>query len=638
MLFSIPLFIIILISAFYLPGRFLLRRIQYPQKDFLSIATMSFGVGIALFLIGTYMLSWLHISYLYNLFVLVTIFLEWKDSLEEWKKNFSLHYIFQLEFLIILLGSIGMVALVATSGITNSWGMVFYSANGVDSVYHISLINSIIQQFPPNNPSVSGVALHGYHILYDFLIAQLVSQYHFNTLDMFFRLFPVFMSIFYGFAGLTLVKFLKFTRQQSLLFLFLLYFAQGFRVILVTLLHAQGLHYDPVIVQSLSHVFDPSVVLSMGLTFLAIVGIFTMKKTITVVVPIILIGILGGMKIYTAILMYGGLAVIACYQLYKEKRYTYFLVLLGAGILSAFFYVPFNLGVGKLIFAPFLQYKHFMESNDIFYFLAWPLKYQVYELHHNVLRIVQLYLEAFVLFLIPSLGLRIVSLVTLPKLFHKKSINKITILFCTMIAIAFCIGSFFIQNIEVFNTVQFLWLGYILLIFPTAYVFGKYTVRSKKLCIAIWVFVILFSLPDTIFLLSSSFKNPTVLSSNFLQTASKLQQSTNLKDGIMVIDRKEGNDIYNTTFFSALSNRPIYYQTMVLNNVPEDIVSKRRITVDTLASLQMSCVDDSQHIKQILKEEKIDYLVSVNGDYCKNKVAFLQEIFSKGNYRIYQVM
>ena len=51
-------------------------------------------------------------------------------------------------------------------------GLVFYSINATDAMYHVSLIGNLMHHFPPTHGGLDGVALRGYHFFYDFLLAN----------------------------------------------------------------------------------------------------------------------------------------------------------------------------------------------------------------------------------------------------------------------------------------------------------------------------------------------------------------------------------------------------------------------------------------------------------------------------------
>ena len=62
------------------------------------------------------------------------------------------------------------------SGLKYDFGLGFWGPNGHDGIWHLSLINQLKQQIPPQNPVFSGTTLSQYHWGFDLLVA-LISKF-----------------------------------------------------------------------------------------------------------------------------------------------------------------------------------------------------------------------------------------------------------------------------------------------------------------------------------------------------------------------------------------------------------------------------------------------------------------------------
>lgn len=629
-------FIGVILFVFYLPGRFLLRKFGLVRDNFSVIAALSLSVGICTFLLAIYSLSWLHLEFLYIGCILLLSIFEIKKSFVEIKQVGNKRKHFLPEFIVLILGSFLMAYLTGRSGLENAGELSFYGINHIDSIFNISIIGNLTNNFPPTHPGLSDIPLRGYHFFYYLILSYFVKYFQFNVFDLYFRFFPLFISFFYGLTGIALSRFLKFNRFTSLIFLYLLYFAQGSELLLAMNFPDVFKKYNSGIVQSLSHILNPSLVLSVSLFFSVYILLFNKsKKTSIIFVPIIL-GILPQIKIYTAIIAFAGLGTVTLYELIKNKN-TYFLkILVLASIIASFVYLPTNFGAGGLVFAPLLLYRHFMETPQNFSMYQWGLKYQYYEAYNNFFGLSKLYVLALLFFYLPSLGIRVISIKMLPSLFKKNNYNVQNIFLFSSVFFAFFFASFFVQTSGVFNTIQFIWVSYILLLIPTAIAFASIAGKMMIYRIVIVILLVTVTLPGVYKVLESYSENPYIIDRGLRVVSEKIRYSVEQRDGILVLTR----NFYLSPIVSSLTFHPVFYETEVASfNTVSSVINERKKIVAYLDNLLSSCEGNmiDKKLVQVTKKTKNKYILALDKYNCFKRLSSFKLLVGDGKYSLYAI-
>lgn len=635
-------FILACFLVLYLPGLFVLQSIKFAAKNVTAEITIALATGTALFLIATYALAWIHFSFLY-LFAVggVDAFLIFQ-YFQNFKKP-KMHFHFSWEALILFCGVVALSLVTVFSGTEKNGNFLFYGFGRADGLYHSALISNLVFQFPPSFPGLSGTMLSGYHILYDFLLAQFVSFFHFGVFDIYFRFFSIFTALFYGLAGLTLAYSLSMKPLTRRIFLFLLYFAQGIALFIFSFI-PNGIFYNTGIVQPAENIVDPSVLFSMAFIFLLVSVIFFSKNKYRLFLAILFLGIIPGIKIYAGILAYVSLSIVFLAFLLK-KKFDYIFVLLIAGAISFAFYAPFNLGAGSLIFNPFLLFRHFMESDIILHAYQWPLKLQVYQLHHNIPHIIFLYIIALLYFFIPPLGIRFISFVNIKQLFRKTFYTQQHIFWFTFIAVGFFLPVFFIQSIGVFNTIQFYWLIWIVLLIPTTYAIERLIGRPNGLKIGILFIVLIFLALPIIDTIIPGINATYVLKipQNASTTGQYIKTHIARHATILVVNRAFLNNMFTTVYgvplFGVFAGRPMYFEPELADFAKTPQIEAIRIpVVDKTSFLLTTCPSSAQQqVVSLLRKTHINYLLLLQANGCIQNMQHFQKVFSSGNYFIYRL-
>ena len=630
----------------YLQGRLLLRIYGYKFASFLVTFSSSLIVGLAAFLFSTYILSWIKIPFAYNLIIPLALLFELKNSYSEFKNNVKVTKFLTPETLVLLLGTIAMTYTTWNSGAYKSGEVLFYGVNGQDSVYHLALIGSLISNFPPFHPGLAGVPLKGYNFFYDFLISNFAQFYRFNPLDLFFRFFPLFIAFLLGFSSLALAKFLKFGKITTLFLIFLMYFIQSFDFFVGYLYKFLNYNYSSAgITQSFANALDPSIVISASFTLIGFILLFSKGKKWSFLLPVLVIGVIPQIKIYAGITFYFGLAMVALWELYKSRSTYCLKILIFSGALSALVYLPVNYGAGGLMFAPFLIYKNFIDSAWIFVHWHWNVNFPLYIESRNYIHIAFFYLVAIAFFILTSLGTRILIILDIKKIFSKNFYTSQNIFWIASIAAAFLIPSLFVQSVSTFSIIQFFWVGYMLLVIPTAVVLGERLERVNKIILVTTFLILVFLfLPDTVKIIetysgaSGGIGADIVKQSNVI---SKIPQN----QGIIVVNRilvkGRYQDSFGNPIFSALSGHSIYYEYELTGfGGLNKIVDARKDDVDKIVSNMINCsnpIAAEQNIIDVMKKSNNQYLLIMQENECTQRFNKLQIVNREGTSVLYKI-
>ena len=645
-LLNFILFFVLVFLVIYLPGRLLLRFSGYKFTSFLITFFSSLIVGLAAFLFFTYILSWIKIPFAYNLIIPISFLFEYKNTYKEFKNNLKFKNFLSPESLIIILGTAVMTYTTWNSGTYKNGEMLFYGVNGQDSVYHLALIGSLISNFPPFHPGLTGVPLRGYNFFYDFLIANFALFYHFNPLDLFFRYFSLTIALIFGFSSLALAKFLKWKKITILLFIFLMYFVQSFDFFAYYLYRFFNYYYNSAgITQSLANALDPSIVISAGFMFTGFILLFSKGKKWSFLLPVLVIGVIPQIKIYSGIIFYLGLTAVSLWEFYKNRETRYLKILIFSGVLSAGVYLPINFGAGGLLFAPFLIYKNFIDSAWIFNNWHWNVNFPIYVQSGNYLHIAFFYTVAITIFIITSLGIRLIIFLDFRKMVSKKFYTKENIFWLTSIAGSFLIPSFFIQSVSGFSIIQFFWVGYIILLIPTAATLGKKMENANKIIlIAVFLIMTVLFLPDTVRTIKTYTSDNGLVNEDIVRQT-KFISTIPQNEGIIIADRVrvkgKYQDVFSVPIISALSGHSVYYEhELTAFQGIDKITDARKDNVDKIDENMINCsnpITAEQNIINVMEQTNNKYLLILKKNKCTQKFNKLKIVNEEETSVLYKI-
>ncbi len=526
----------------------------------LEKTSVSVVVGIAVFTFTTFVSQ----SLFHSNLLLILVFLEGVFGIVKFFKEINLRRFDLKLIIVVILGVVATSSITFFSGLKYKEGIRFFGAN-TDGVWHLSIINSLIKQFPPQNPVQAGTPLKNYHYLMDLLITEFSKISSISPLDLYFRFFPVLISTLLGISIYILVKRLTENQIAAYIAVFLVYFGGSFGYIpaIINKLESpqESIFWSS---QSISLLVNLQLAFSFVflLTVLLLLHLFEKKPSGTLILLISLIsGVTLGFKIYGGLLLIAGLFVLTLHKVIIKKQLKY-LGVFGLSSLIGLIVSPIkNVSGSFLILQPGWFIQTMYVTGDHLNNVDWELKRQTYIAESNWKRVAQLWLEGFTIFIIGNFGTRFLAILYLPKLFVKTvKGNSVLLVMSVISVVGVIIPLLFLQSGVAWNSIQFIY--YPLLMFDVFIAVWISNLKNKKLFIAVVIFLILLSIPTSIDTLNRYYKgyrdqSSFAVSNNKLNALDYIKQKVG--DNVVLIQPNE------LSYISALSEHPTYYDTHWIN-------------------------------------------------------------------------
>lgn len=382
---------------------------------------------------------------------------------------------------------------VIMNGQIRPFGIGFSGPNGHDAIFHLSLIEKFAQ-FPQNfnHPQISGEKLSNYHFVFDYLSGLIVKIFGISSLSFYFQVFPVLAGVFLVFLLDTLFTSWKYTAQEKLASYILVFLGGSFGFIpkIITgqdIFSGESAFWSN---QSVSLFLNPPFVLSI--IFLTIFLNFyskslTNKKlsTPSLLVMSLLGGILAQTKVYAFILLLGALLI--------NKKIK---LLIGVLIIGVLISLPFSSLTGSPFqFSPFWFPRSLFASYDRFYWPTLVSAWQAYEASGVFVKLIAINLFAATVFLVGNLGMRLIGLIGM---FFSKPKDDTESLSRAIILLGIIIPLVFIQKVNPWNTIQFMYYSLFLLGPITAKYILNITSRFSPFRAVRYFFIVIFFVLATI--------------------------------------------------------------------------------------------------------------------------------------------
>lgn len=634
------IFTIFVIFAFYLPGAVLFKKSQIEKnhKFLLAICT-----GISLFTLLSFILGFLNLSLGILVLPVISLVVLRKDWIIP-QLSFSRDDF--LALFLIVLGSFTWLLTTVKNGLIYDFGMGFWGPHGHDGIWHLGLIEAIKNGMPPQNPAFAGGKLFNYHYFYDLLLAQTSIITSISPVDLYFRFFPVLLSLTTG--GIVYVLASKWfsSNKVALLSLFFIYFGGSFGWILSyfkdrsfggeTAFWAQ---------QAISTLINPPFAISILLFF---AGLYLFHKVVEqkskvlpLLIPLIILwGTLIEFKAYAGILVLGSLAVVTVVELMKRKV-SFLLISVPAFILSLLVFLPNNSGSGTLlVFSPFWLIHSMIDSPDRVGWYRLQLARMAGEETGNWFKFIAAEAVGLAVFLIGNLGTRIIGFISFKSIWPVGNFNLFLI---TFLGLAFVLPLIFIQKGANFNTVQFFY--YFLSVFSFFAASSCYLLIKKFKIFGkiIVIILVLATIPITLGILRHYLpaRPPARISNDELEALSFLKHQP---DGTVLSYYYDKNlkerftepiPIFayeSTMYVSALTGKGEYIaDTVNLNILGTDYKGRLQVQKDIYS------LKESEMVKKLLTANEIKYvylpkIIKISADENFG----LRKIFENNEVLIYE--
>lgn len=654
------LFIFLTLLSFYPLGYLVLGK-NVNKLEGNEIITLSFAASIVLFVLLSVSLTLIKAqSLLIFLIIGLNLFSIFKYRLKLFAPWKSLSKDFVL-LLLIFIGILVQGFIDFPSGYLYKDGLLFWSSQGFDGFWHISLMEAIAKGIPPQISLFSGAYLQNYHYLVDILMGEYNRIYSFfSPLDLYFRFFPVLFSFLMGISVFSFMNRWK-NKVVGYWAVFFTYFVGSFGFV-VTYLHSGKIFGGETafwvsqlntVIANPPHASAITLLCAFLLSFL----LFTRSKSKSWFYICVLIGsVIAGFKISGGVVLLAGLGAASLFQVIKDKKFDYailFLSLLATNFITVHLISPD--AESYLIFQPwwFIQTMIVVKLGLI----DWELRRQTYMAvgrFTSYLRILQLEGTAFLIFVVGNLGTRIVGFPTiLGKLFHfkKKILGSPIDAFLLSAALAgFVIPMIFLQKGIVYNSIQF--MQYTLLItgfYGAIFTYSALKKTKSRVLKFLFVFVLIaLSIPTVIGNFVEFYGGPAnaVISNNELSALKFLKDNSKASD-VILTPPFDGNAKYGyktnplpiyawtgTAYVSSLTDRATFLSC-------EEMLRQTGYNVDLRLNQEKKFFSQKDFIsnRNFLKENKIAYIyVPTPRKYSlQEEDNGLTKIFSNNEVSIYKV-
>jgi len=641
------IFLFTILFLFFIPGNVILNIFKFNvpllDKSVLSISTGIVSVSVtyfflALFVNQTFLTVFL---WIWSFGFLVFFFLYYnpfKNSLKRIKFDI---YSGVLVLLLLLIIS-AVVLLDFPNGMMKIDGLHFWGPHAKDSLWHLGLIGELLRQIPPQIPIYSGKPLVGYHYFYDLFIAIIYKFSKIELTDIFFRLGPTFLASTLALTAYSCFRQLSRKSGIALLGVFLIFFGGGLgfipglkNIIWFYSLTTKNLHFN----------YQTGMYLVMFLSGLYCISNFRENKKKSL---IFLTGLFWGLSIeYKAfgfIILSAALLFSGIVEYLYKKDSVYLKVFI----------------ISLLCASPFIIQN--LQHTDAGWFALRPSQFVIgvvgrldlvenmpalkgLLLNKNPLISALLILGSIILFLVGSLGVRIIAIPFIFSLVkNKKSFTNIDIFLIFYLAFGFVFSILSsLTGKGSWNTMFFYLLTiYIWNFFAAGALFKMIDGRRIFLKTVITFLFIFFSLPATV---QYIYKNILLIQDH---SKSRLHLIVNKKD-IEVINYLKSANTYRTVLVPretssgsdflhipslSLSRGVITWPSMPLTlRIPKEEVEVRLGDVETFYT-----TGDSNKARSVLEKYRVDYVYCPSIEAIKfEKEQVLMEVFRSENVMLYKV-
>lgn len=473
-----------------------------------------------------------------------------------------------LILLVFAIGIAGQLAIIAPSGTYQNGDLVFWSAHGHDGAWHIALMEEMKKSLPAGrqglsfqNPVFANTPLKNYHFFSD-ILPSMVSKYtNISNLDLYFRIFPFFYSLFLGASAFFLTKKITNNFSASIWATIFTYFAGSFGYLIGK---GESVFWATQIQSSSG---NPPQIIS---NFLFLAGIYFVLtyldqkdkkgKIKYFLISLIILGTISAFKIYAGVILLGTLSLIGTWNLIFKKDFRLFTLTLIGGVIALALYLPNSSGSKNfLIYEPWWYIRTIIVEPSRLNLLDWELKRQTYIFEHNWKRVIWLEGIGFLIFFFGNLGMRFLGLWELVK---TNAIFKVSILLSLILPLIF------LQKGVASNTAQF--LQYFILLFG---VLAGIAVSKIPKTFGYLLFPLIFVLmiPTQVALLKHFYSRPAFakISSYELEALEFIRNNTDINSIILTppynqyLDQKLATpniwDWFDTSYVSAFSSRRTYF-------------------------------------------------------------------------------
>ena len=509
LLFQFVVFLFISIACFYLPGYVILKKVK-KQLSEPEIIVLSFSLGFILFLIN--LIVWGFLQMRFMAYIPIGMCLLWVIYTDQFNffKPIATIFKYKLVILMLVISILIQGFINFPSGLNYGDGLLFWSSQGHDGLWHVSLMEEVKKSFPLQNPLFAGEPVYNYHYFVDLIMGEFVRLFPFiSSLDFYFRFFPVLLSILIGLGSFAFVSRWKNSYSMGIWAIFFTTLCGSFGYIVTYLRNGVIFGGETVFWASQNNSILGNPPHAIAFTFILsfLVAFFHYlkdRKWYWFVLCLLIGGLLSGFKVSGGFVLLAGLGLAAVADIVFNKTYkTLFLFL----PLAVFNYIVFKLlthgGESFLIWQPWWFIRTMVVAR-----LDWidlEHKRQFYLDRggfRGFARVFEYELIAFLIFFAGNLGMRLIGFVAIVGDFFRKKIYRspLELLLLGALISGFMMPMLFIQKGISYNNIQFIQYFFLFVGFYAAVTVGvvMHKLKNRTLQIIVGALIVALSLPTAL--------------------------------------------------------------------------------------------------------------------------------------------
>jgi len=342
-----------------------------------------------------------------------------------------------------------------SSGVSNSQGNLIFHNYVLfqDSNVHLGLIGEMKHRFPPTNFAAGGIPLKNYHYLFDAVAALIGKISGIGTLDLYYRIIPIGLSILLSAViYLTTYKLTK-NHWTSALAIFFTVFSTSFGQLTVyvknffhlnSVTGGSNMYMTDQILDLLINPQSQLGIIIFLVLFLLLSWYVEKKKSIFLIVYALLLGFSFGVKAYGGIVFAPAAVLTSLWMLWRNRDVKP-LIATFAGCFIMFLWIRATIdsGVAGMQFAPMWTIDKMMMDLDRLNEPRFYLLREHYLGTGNWVRLIMLYSGGITLYLVGSLGFRILGiLVAIKLILNWKKISPATLFLLSAALVSWSIPIF----------------------------------------------------------------------------------------------------------------------------------------------------------------------------------------------------
>jgi len=359
-------------------------------------------------------------------------------------------------FSVFLTGVIAQVSLIFRSGMKVKDGYEFWGVQFHDGLWHLSIAQKLMH-LSLENPVYGGEKIANYHYLSNLIIAFTSRLTGISIFDVFFRVYPLCISIITGILTFILVKRLFKSEPAAIWSMFFVYLGSTFAFVLpffglgYVLLETVFWVQQPI--STFTNIpFSASIPISLG-AIIFLDKFLKNKNPKNILMLILLFSLLPVTKSHSVVFILI-LGLIGIIRLFTKKTCD-LLLISGTSLVLGYLLISPTFKFEKhLIFEPGWYLRTMIEAPDRMNWQDWALRLQFYKYYHDIDGLIRFYVTAFIIFFFGNLGTRVVAFISLLniKKFMKNEVHQFLVLSALVFS---CIPMFFLTTGIAWNSIQF---------------------------------------------------------------------------------------------------------------------------------------------------------------------------------------